>query len=51
MQQRMMKTQMALEGKTNNKIETETKKVVQKTEEMEVRLVKDAEKNKKKLSK
>jgi hypothetical protein len=45
MQQRMISTQGALESKTNDKIETETKKVTDMTEEMEKRLVSDAQKN------
>jgi hypothetical protein len=51
MQARMIRTQAAIEGKTNIKIETETKKVVVMTQDMEVRITSELETSKKKLSK
>ena len=49
MQQRMVRTQAALEGKTNTKIESSEKKVVGMTKEMEDRLAAEMEANKKKV--
>ena len=51
MQQRMVRTQAALEGKTNTKIESSEKKVVGMTKEMEDRLAAEMEANKKKVQK
>jgi hypothetical protein len=45
----MVRTQAALEGKTNNKIETSEKKVVGMTKEMEERLAAEMEEQKKNL--
>jgi hypothetical protein len=47
----MLRTQATIEGKTNSRIDTETKKVVGMTQEMEHRINEDMEKSRKKLSK